>query len=74
MVVFLVQGMDYDDLINLADKVLDTSDGKPFMIGTTGSLEIECFDSEMGKTYKGASAMAMLLEYRKKSRKHNDSL
>ncbi len=70
MVVFLVQGIDYDGLMRLVDSsIVAASDGLPFMIGSIDGLEVECFDSEMGKTYEGAAALAMIIEYRMKSRK-----
>lgn len=69
MIVFLVQGIGYDDLIKLADSALyEHDDERPFLVGSEDALDIECFDSEMGKTYKGAAAFGMLLDYRMKYR------
>lgn len=68
MLVFIVQGITLVDLVDFAHHVDDVIEGnvnepKPICIfGSLGMFQIECYDSEMGKRYEGAQALAMFID------------
>ena len=67
MKVFVAYGLDYKEFAEMVDMAINSNPNneRPYIMGSTDMFEFECFDSELGKMYTGAEAIAMFIDYRR---------